>query len=87
MYSKIGLLIAGAYSTPPLPHPPPPNLPAAKFASQGDAHMRTITQIKFLYYPLTAAVAPDLLKALAILSDTTIRRSAVDQKDLKPYWK
>ena len=30
---------------------------------------------------------PDLLKALAILSDTTIRRSAVDAEDLKPYWK
>ena len=36
---------------------------------------------------VTAQVAPDLLKALAILSDTTVRRSAVDQKDLKPYWK
>ena len=35
----------------------------------------------------TARVAPDLLKALAILSDTTVRRSAVDRKDLKPYWK
>ena len=31
--------------------------------------------------------APDLLKALAILSDTTVRRSTVDQEDLKPYWK
>ena len=35
----------------------------------------------------TAQVGPDLLKALEMLSDTTIRRSAVDQKDLKPYWK
>ena len=35
----------------------------------------------------TAWVAPDLLKALAILSDTTLRRSAVDREDLKPYWK
>ena len=34
----------------------------------------------------TAGVAPDLLKALGILSDTTIRRSAVDQEDLQPYW-
>ena len=32
-------------------------------------------------------VAPDLLKALAILSDTTVRRSAVDREDLKPYQK
>ena len=32
-------------------------------------------------------VAPDLLKALAILSDTTVRRFAVDREDLKPYWK
>ena len=35
----------------------------------------------------TARVAPHLLKALAILSDTTVRRSAVDREDLKPYWK
>ena len=35
----------------------------------------------------TAWVAPDLLKALAILSDTTVGRSAVDQEDLKPFWK
>ena len=32
----------------------------------------------------TARVAPDLLKALAILSDTTVRKSAVDREDLKP---
>ena len=35
----------------------------------------------------TARIAPDLLKALAILSDTTAKRSAVDREDLKPYWK
>ena len=35
----------------------------------------------------TASVVPDLLKALAILLDTTLRRSAVDWQDLKPYWK
>ena len=35
----------------------------------------------------TARVAPDLLKSPAILSDTTVRRSAVDLEDLKPYWK
>ena len=29
----------------------------------------------------TAEVAPDMLKALAILSDTTVRRSAVDQEN------
>ena len=34
-----------------------------------------------------ARVAPDLLKVLAILSDTTVRRSAIDREDLKPYWK
>ena len=36
---------------------------------------------------VTARVAPDLLKAVAILSDTTVRRSAVDRKAPKPYWK
>ena len=35
----------------------------------------------------TAQVALDLLKALAILSDTTVRRSPVDGEDLKPNWK
>ena len=35
----------------------------------------------------TAQVAPDLLKPLAIVSDTIVRRSAVDREDLKPYWK
>ena len=34
-----------------------------------------------------AQVAQDLLKTLAILLDTTFRRSTVDQKDLKPHWK
>ena len=34
-----------------------------------------------------AWVAPDLLRALAILADITVKRSAVDQEDLKPYWK
>ena len=36
---------------------------------------------------VTARVTPDVLKALAILSDTTVRRSAVDPEDLKPYWR
>ena len=35
----------------------------------------------------TARVAPELLKVLAILSDTTVKRSAVDREDLKLYWK
>ena len=35
----------------------------------------------------TARVARDMLKALAILSDTTVRRSAIDRENLKPYWK
>ena len=34
----------------------------------------------------TTRVAPDLFKALAILSNTTVR-SAVDREDLQPYWK
>ena len=41
-----GGLTAGSWSA-------PQNPPAAKFASQGGAHVRTGDQIKFLYYPLT----------------------------------
>ena len=36
---------------------------------------------------VTVIVALDLLKALAILSDTTVKRSAVNPEDLKPSWK
>ena len=35
----------------PLPSSPT-NPSTAKFAPQGHVHMRTYTQIKFLYYPL-----------------------------------
>ena len=35
----------------------------------------------------TAQVALGLLKALVILSDKTVGRSAADREDLKPYWK
>ena len=34
-----------------------------------------------------ARVAPVLLKSVAFLSDATVRKSAVDREDLKPYWK
>ena len=46
IYSETwGELTAGSYST-------PINPPAAKFASEGDAHVRTDAKIKFLYYRL-----------------------------------
>ena len=35
----------------------------------------------------TTRVVPDLIKALATLSHATVRRSAVDREDIKPYWK
>ena len=35
----------------------------------------------------TAQVAPDLLKALPIQSDTPVRRPKIDREDLKPCWK
>ena len=48
--SKIEGLTAGSYRA--LQTPPPP---AAKFASQGDAPLRTDTQIKFQYFPLSGS--------------------------------
>ena len=45
IHSKVG----GAYSAPLNS----PNSPAANFASQGDAHVRTDARIKFLYYTLS----------------------------------
>ena len=50
-----------------------------------DQHAK-LCQKPWKYHMLiTAWVAPDLLKALAIQSDATVRRSAVDWEDLKPY--
>ena len=39
------------------------------------------------YIKCYSSSTPDLLKAQAILSDRTARRSAVYQEDLKTYWK
>ena len=52
MCGKIGGLTVGTYNPPPTAPPPPPL--AAKFALQGDAHVRRDTQIKFLYHTLLA---------------------------------
>ena len=61
-----GVWLKQGHTAPP---PPPhlPNPPAAKFASQGDAHKRTHTQIKFLYYPLLVIyLSPTLLNTETI---------------------
>ena len=57
IYSKIGegrggrgWVVVMGLQQPALSTPPPP--PTAEFTSQGDSHMRTDAQIKFLYYPL-----------------------------------
>ena len=40
------------------------------------------------YLKCYSLISPRTIKkALVILSDTTVRRSAVDREDLKPYWK
>ena len=33
----------------------------------------------------TTRVTPDLLKSLAVPSEATVRKSAIDREDLKPY--
>ena len=50
IYSKI----RGEELTAPIPPSPSPQRkpPAAKVASQTDAHVKTDAEIKFLYYPL-----------------------------------
>ena len=63
----------GAYNTSPPPPPPPKkkkqqNYPAAKFTSQGDAHVRTDAQIKFLYYPQASVT---LCKQRTSITSTT----------------
>ena len=48
--------------------------------------MKTLSKSKALDISIgKARVAPDLLKPLAILSDTTAGRSAVDREDLKNH--
>ena len=47
-----------------------------------------LNPVKSLISSATVWAGPDnMLKALGILLDTTVRRSAVDLEDLKPYWK
>ena len=48
----------GVFTAGSLQRPLPPNPPAAKFTSQGDAPVRTDAQIKFLYYPLIYFIGP-----------------------------
>ena len=52
IYSKIAIYckIRGGLQRPTPPSPANPS--AAKFTSQGDGHVRTDAQIKFLHYPL-----------------------------------
>ena len=42
---------------------------------------------KSLILSATAQIVPNLLQAIALLSDKTVRKSTVDQEDLKPFWK
>ena len=51
-----------------------------------DQHAKTLSKALDIS-SATARVASDLLKTLVILSNTTVRRSAVDRENLKPYWK
>ena len=53
IHSKIGGLTVRAYAGGPPPFQKKKN-PAANFASQGDTHVRTDAQIKFLRYPLSS---------------------------------
>ena len=39
------------------------------------------------YFNCYSLSCPDQLKAPAVLSDATVRRSVVNREDLKPHWK
>ena len=43
--------------------------------------------LHLVYHIAVPLSSPGSVKNLAILSDTTVRRSTVDQEYLKPYWK
>ena len=58
-----------------LQHPPTPrNSPPAKFASQGGTHVRTDTQIKFLYYPLAISQSQPKKLSLPYIKVHVIRK-------------
>ena len=63
-------------SIPPPPSPPPP------ICKWGIQTMQTLSETLDIS-SATVRVASDLLKALKILSDTTVRRSIVHPEDLK----
>ena len=62
----------------------------AKYLTYNSKRLRFVqntsmsNSVKSLISSATARVAPDLLTFLAILSDTTVRRFAVDREDPKP---
>ena len=47
-----------------------------------DQHAKTCTSFGY-----TNCCSSSNHRAVAILSNTTVKRSAIDQEDLKPYWK
>ena len=50
---------------------------------EGDQHAKPCQKPWMDISSTTARLGPDLLKAIAIVSDATVRRSAVDWEDLK----
>ena len=51
------------------------------------SHPEEDKHVRLCQKPWIARVAADLLKTLAILLDTTVRKIAVDRVGLKLYWK
>ena len=73
IYSKI-VIYGKKVELTATPSPSSTNPSAAKFASQGDVHVRTDTQIKFLYYTLRAniyIIKRCLMLVLLVLNLTT----------------
>ena len=54
------------------------------YVCEEDQHAKTMPKVLDIS-SATARVAPDLLKAQAILSDTSVRRFAVGWEELKSY--
>ena len=64
IYSKLGGAWKGGGG---LQHHSPKTPSAAKFASQGDAHVRMNAQIKFLYYPPVCVIFQHFSENLVII--------------------
>ena len=61
----------------------PPNPPVAKFTSKSDAYVRTDTQIKFLYYPVSLALINCIFLCTSLVGSSRLPKARKAQNRIQ----